>query len=312
MDEKISVIMSTYNEPEKYLRQSIESILNQTYCNIQFLIVLDNPENQMIKGLLLEYEKRDSRIKVLINKRNMGLTASLNYALKSVDGQYIARMDADDISRDERLEKQLKYMKLHKLDLVGCEITVISEEGKALKERQYKSYPPSCVSDLLLCENCIAHPTWLVKTELYRSVKGYRDFVACEDYNLLLRAKQMGFRLGICDEILLDYRINTRGISQNNVLRQVLSSLYMQKHFKNILSMKPSDIESFLKKKYTEENNLAYIKGMQKLRRAISKMKKKSVGCIVDLFRSVSTSKYVFINLKWITKSAFIRWKHRV
>jgi len=76
--------------------------------------------------------------------------------------------------------------------------------------------------------------------------------------------------------------------------------------------MEPSDIELFLKGKCTKENNLAYINGMQDLRRAIIKMKKKSPGCVMDLLKSVSTSKYVFINLKWITKSAFIRWRHRV
>lgn len=312
MNEIISVIMSTYNEPEEYLRQSIESILNQTYRSIQFLIVLDNPGNQMIKRLLTEYESRDNRIRVLVNKNNVGLTASLNSALKYVDGQYVARMDADDISKERRFERQLEYMKLHNLDLVGCETTVISEEGKTLKERQYKSFPPDCVSDLLLCEDCIAHPTWLVKTELYRKVDGYRDIAACEDYNLILRAKQMGFHLGICDEVLLDYRINTKGISQNNVLRQVLSSLYMQKHFTDIQMITQGDIEQFLYEKNTKENNIAYINGMRYLRRAIEEMKKRDAHFVMDLLKSVSVSKYVFINLKWIIKAAFIRKKHRV
>ena len=83
MNKLVSVIMSVYNEESKWLRQSIESILNQTYSNLEFIIVVDNPECQRINELLLEYKNKDNRIVVLKNEKNIGLVESLNKALRN-------------------------------------------------------------------------------------------------------------------------------------------------------------------------------------------------------------------------------------
>ena len=103
---KISVIMSAYKEDEKWLRASIESILNQSFQDFEFIIVLDNPDAKKLDYIIKEYKERFSKIKYFKNKKNMGLVYSLNFALKHAKGEYIARMDADDIEIPTRLEEE--------------------------------------------------------------------------------------------------------------------------------------------------------------------------------------------------------------
>ena len=103
----ISVIMSTYKEDEELLRESIESILNQTYKDIEFIIILDYPDNEIHQKVICEYASKDKRVHFYINQKNLGLTKSLNRGISLCTGDYIARMDADDISLSDRLEKQL-------------------------------------------------------------------------------------------------------------------------------------------------------------------------------------------------------------
>src|SRR5690625_452840 len=97
----ITVLMSIYNEDMLWLRDSIESILNQTYQNFEFIIINDNPSNDINKVILKEYIKKDNRIKIIENDTNLGLTLSLNKGLRESTGLYIARMDADDIAHKD-------------------------------------------------------------------------------------------------------------------------------------------------------------------------------------------------------------------
>lgn len=114
---KISVIMSAYNESFDELSRSIDSIINQTYKNIEFIIVSDNPENKEIKKAV--QVANDQRIKYLENKENVGLVQSLNRAISEATGSIITRMDADDISKKTRLKDELQYMQQNNLDIVG-------------------------------------------------------------------------------------------------------------------------------------------------------------------------------------------------
>jgi len=107
---KISVVMTTYREPEEYLRKSIESILNQTFEDFEFIIVLDDPNNERNEKLIEEYAKKDNRIVFLKNERNLGRGASRNRAIDIAKGKYIAIIDADDIALPERLEKQFNFL----------------------------------------------------------------------------------------------------------------------------------------------------------------------------------------------------------
>ena len=104
---KVSVIMSTYKEPIDWIRQSIDSILNQTFSEFEFIIVVDNPKYKELISVLNDYAEADNRICIMVNENNIGLVKSLNKALSQCNGEYIVRMDADDISLPERIAHQI-------------------------------------------------------------------------------------------------------------------------------------------------------------------------------------------------------------
>ena len=107
---KLSVVMSVYNEPTEWITQSIDSILNQTFRDFEFIIINDNPEREENESLLNSYSQKDKRIVVIKNEQNLGLTKSLNIGINEAKGDYIVRMDADDYSFPERFEKQVQFM----------------------------------------------------------------------------------------------------------------------------------------------------------------------------------------------------------
>ena len=130
----ISVLMCTYNEKVIELKESIESILNQSYANFEFIIVNDGPDNVKGKNVLNYYAQKDKRIKIIENEINIGLAASLNKGLDFCNGEYLARMDADDISMPDRLEKEMEFLKKYSLDLVSCFEIRINETGDILEK----------------------------------------------------------------------------------------------------------------------------------------------------------------------------------
>ena len=131
-DPLISVLMSTYNETHKELEESITSILHQTYSNLEFIIINDNPNNRELEERLKLY--MDSRIKIFSNDKNLGLVNSLNKGINLCSGQYIARMDADDISRLSRIQDELMYLQSNSLDMVGSYIETIDENSETIKK----------------------------------------------------------------------------------------------------------------------------------------------------------------------------------
>lgn len=303
----ISVIMSVYKESEEYLRKSIESILAQTLHDFEYIIVLDNPDNKIAIKILNEYAERDRRIKFFINEKNMGLTKSLNRALEYVSGDYVVRMDADDISEPDRLENQLEYLTKMNLDFVGSSMRRISETGEIVMQITNKSYPPEIVNKLLMFDDCVPHPTWMLKTEVYKELNGYREIDTCEDYDFLLRALKRGFRIGICDKILLNYRINTKGISQSNVLVQMLSANYLRENFDRIESITQNEINNYLTKKCSDKENRNYAEAVHDMNLYLERIKSGERSNLIRLPFLVFKSKYIFINFTKIIRMQKIK-----
>ena len=285
----VSVIMSTYNEPLDWIRKAIESILNQTYKNIEFIIVCDNPQNKGLIILLDEYKKRDNRIKLIYNEINIGLTASLNKAIKVTSGKYIARMDSDDIADSLRLEKQLKYLVENGLDLIGSGVTCIGEDEKVITTLNKFPKENEKFKKKILYNNCMPHPTWFGKTEVFKSLDGYRDVNYAEDYDFILRAVYKGFKLGNINEVLIQYRMRESSISNKNGLKQFITTKQLVEAYKNnyILDFKRLSKEIYYKlcdlsteeiDKYLESSKL-FSKGVESLNP-------------ISLIKSVSISKY--------------------
>lgn len=247
--EKISVIMSVFNEKPEWLKKSINSIINQTYKNIEFIIIFDNPDNTELKNILQYYSTIDDRIKLIINESNVGLIKSLNKALKICSGEFIARMDADDISINYRLEKQLQFLKENQnIDFVSSLIIRIDENSNVIckdaevktdtKIRQAISY-------------YFPHPSWMFRRKVLNTLKEYKNVECAEDYDFTCRALVNDFNLAVINEYLLKYRIRKNGISKENELKQKINSKIIRKHYrKNLL----------LKKEYNPYNDLNNIK----------------------------------------------------
>ncbi|MDX8346152.1 glycosyltransferase family 2 protein [Rossellomorea sp. YZS02] len=179
MNELISVIMSSYNEELEWVDECIRSILNQSYEHLELIIVLDKPENKELAELLVSYEQKDKRVKLLINEENMGLVRSLNRALDHCGGYYIARMDADDRALPTRLENQKNYLERHQLDFVFSELILMDEKGKVLVESDGQELDGDEIKRRLNYTNVSTHPTWFLKKEVYGLLKGYREVPYC-------------------------------------------------------------------------------------------------------------------------------------
>ena len=246
----VSVIMSTYKEEEKYLRAAIESVLNQTYKDFEFIIILDNPDNTVHISIIEEYAFNDKRIRFYKNEANLGLTKSLNKGLSLAKGRYICRMDADDISENNRIEIQKKYLEENNYDLIGGITQIVDENNNAIYSIKRIPTDFSKIKKIIKYNQCIAHPTWLGKKEIFDNLNGYREIPLCEDYDFTLRAILKGYAISNINEQVLKYRMTSNSVSRNNLLEQFLYSKYITKCYSK---KKIADIN--LAKKYVEKNS---------------------------------------------------------
>ncbi len=208
----ISVLMSVYNTKEPWLREAIESILNQSYSNFEFIIVLDCPTDGS-DAVVREYAQKDARIKVIQNETNIGLTCSLNKGLAVAQGRYIARMDADDIALPQRFEKQLAFMDAHPdVAAVGARVYTPGTDSTP----QYECPQDQDVLKIrLLFHNAgLPHPTAFIrKSTLDAHGLTYTESVKkSQDYKLWTGLVHYG-KILLLPEVLLMYRVHEGQIS---------------------------------------------------------------------------------------------------
>lgn len=203
---KVSIIMGIYNTLKKeYLEMSINSILNQTFKDFEFIICDDGSTNECFKWAE-ELCKNDERCILIRNEENRGLSYTLNRCLKVAKGEYIARMDDDDISDKTRLEKQVKFLESN------IEYSVISSNANIFDDDGVYGelvYPPIIRKENFLFGNPIIHPAVLVRKKAYELVKGYRDIKKTnrvEDYDLFMRMYANNIQMYVIQEKLLNYR----------------------------------------------------------------------------------------------------------
>lgn len=241
-DELVSVIMSVYKEEKEILSLAIESILNQTYTNIEFIIILDNPDGKEQIECIQKYN--DKRIRFFINEKNIGLVKSLNRGLELATGKYIARMDADDISIIERIEKQIAFLKQYNYDLCGSHIQ--NFYGNENQKAWICPINPNSIKKVLRFQTAIGHPVWFGKKEVFDTLEGYREIFACEDYDFLLRAVKKGFLLSNVPEILLKYRLNPMSISRTNSGKQELIKRFLASNYRKNKIVKLNELEEYI------------------------------------------------------------------
>ena len=289
----ISIIMSTYKEEENLLRESIESLLNQTYKDFEFIIILDFPDNNLHKRIIEEYSKIDNRIRFFVNEKNLGLTGSLNRGLSLAKGEYIARMDADDISLPYRLERQLEYIKKNQYDLIGGITQMIDEDGNSIYSIQKVPTDFNKIKKALRYGQCIAHPTWLGRKEVFDYLNGYRNIPLCEDFDFTLRVVLNGFKISNLNETVLKYRMTKNSISRNNLYDQYLYMKYITNEYSNGNIASVENAKEYVKSHLNKKNSEKYLEANVIFNRMLQEMTdKKIIGFTIDGFKLLFTSKY--------------------
>ena len=254
----ISVLMSVYNETEYELRESIESILNQSFRDFEFIIVNDNPENSLISTILEKYKQLDPRIKIIKNKKNMGLAMSLNRAAENAKFSLLARMDADDISIKYRLQRLHEEIMNREVDFVFSGFDYLDSNSSIIKNK-YTYYDPETIEFKLPLGNVIHHPTVIFTKDIFEKAGKYRNFKAAQDYDLWLRMLDNGCRFYMIDEILLNYRVRDSSVTVSKRKEQECSmnyirNLYIQRLKRGFDNYSYDDYLKFLDNNVSDES----------------------------------------------------------
>ncbi len=239
--------MSVWNS-ENFVQQSIESILSQTFKDFEFIIIDDCSTDNTLSAIRA-FAKKDKRIKLIRNTKNIGLTKSLNKALALSKGEYIARQDADDYSHPQRLSIQNDFLDTHKnISLVGTSATIIDDKGLSLCTRQVITGSNN-IKQVLQKENCLFHGSILFRKSDVQEIGNYREFLTYgQDYDLYLR---------LCEKKNIDnintplyfWRLSPQGISvKKQAHHELFGRLIKLFNKERMLKGKDSYSESFIKK----------------------------------------------------------------
>jgi hypothetical protein len=200
----VSVVLPVYNG-EPYLVEALNSILRQTFEDFE-LIAVDDASTDNSRSYLEEAARRDARV-CIVDGPGRGLVDALNLGLARARGEFIARMDADDVSQSTRFAQQVEYLRANpQIAVVGSAITLIDATGKLIREIDYPLTPVEVDRFLIETGSALAHPAVMARRNALREVGGYRSlFQHAEDYDLWLRLAE-GHSLANLPDRLLRYR----------------------------------------------------------------------------------------------------------
>lgn len=234
VNSEISVVMSVYNG-ENFLSEAVESILNQTFENFEFIIISDGSTDKSSE-ILNSYAQQDSRI-ILVEQRNMGLVVSLNKGLEQARAPLIARMDADDVSLPHRLQTQKNYMDENlNIGVLGSAIIPINEQGIQGKALSYPPVGEKLDHYIYHYGSPLAHPSVMMRRDLVIEQGSYRqEFKHAEDYDLWLRLHKVS-NIDNLAEPLLQYRQHSEKISIYHAEEQAVASVMARYISKNNLN----------------------------------------------------------------------------
>lgn len=303
--EKISVLIPTYNV-EHYIEEAVTSILNQTYRNIEVIVVDDCSTDNTFK-ILEKMSKDDKRLKVYRNSENKKISYTLNKALKFSTGTYIARMDGDDICIPDKLERQMNYLiENDDIDLVGVSTISIDEDGKEIGRTTLAS-DFEVLKIISKFSTPISH-IWLTKREIYEQLNGYRSMDGVEDYDFLLRMITSGYKFANISSYY-GYKVRKRsGNSTSSIgVQQRKAFEYVRNLYKERLKFGKDSYSEENYKKFIQVNEIEkikYIDSMELLNKAFIYKAENKKSWIVLVLKSAFKSKY---QIKYLQRSAIVK-----
>lgn len=226
MKPLVSVVIPTFNSA-RYLEKSLFSIVNQTYKNIEILIIDDTPNDDGTKVIIESFH--DDRIKYIKPATRLGMVKSINYGVEIAKGEYIARMDADDISHKRRFEIQIEFLQRHPgIGVVGSAAYIINEQDKITGIMQFASSDEEIKKKMIF--NCpFIHPVMMMRANLIKENKYDEECFCCEDYELWSRliAKTKFYNLS---QNLLKYRVYDNSTNETQLEKIKTDEEYYKRH----------------------------------------------------------------------------------
>lgn len=234
----VSIVIPVHNA-EEYVREALDSCINQTYTNLEIVVVDDKSEDGTL-NILREYEQRDSRVKVLAVEKQNGLGNVINIGIRESNGKYIARMDADDIMCPERIEKQARYLESNpNCVAVGGQIDIIDEQGNVVGHREYAIKDEDIKRNRFLFQP-FAHPAVTLRRSTLEDIGLYPENMwKVEDVKLFLILSTKG-EFHNLEDTVLKYRVTFRTESQSKMVDHFKKTNEVRKWAIRELGIKPT------------------------------------------------------------------------
>mgnify|MGYP001136581270 CR=1 FL=1 len=289
--QEVDILLTTYNTETEYLKQQIESIVNQTYQNFRLLISDDASTKKDVKTILEEYQKKDKRITLYQQEKNLGYNKNFEFLLKQANAKYIMFSDHDDIWYPQKIEKSLQKIKKERVDLVYCNAHQINEKGETIQTNyfQYKNVPLVQGKDKLAISRCVGIGCSQIITDNVKDkMIPFRDEVIAHDWLAAFIANE-GKGIAYIEEPLFGYRLHTNNVFGGRSLAQNLSQWKKENG---------TSYQSYLKYRKEKVIDKAYLEGAKMcLAYAKDEENKKFLKNMIQYYKSLEKSKYVNIHI---------------
>lgn len=291
MQEEVEILLTTYNTEKEYLKQQIESILNQTYQNFKLLISDDASTKKEIKPILEAYQKQDNRVTLYLQEKNLGYNKNFEFLLKQSKAKYIMFADHDDIWYPQKLEKSVEKIKKEKVDLVYCNANQINEKGEIIQKNYfaYKNVPLIKGKDKLAISRCIGIGCSQIITKAVKNkMIPFTDKVIAHDWLASFIANE-GNGIAYIEEPLFGYRLHNTNVFGGRSLSQ------------NLVRWKEENgdtYRSYLKYRKEKVIDKAYLDGAKMcLQYANKQDSKRFLEDIIKYYEDLEKSKYINVHI---------------
>ncbi len=207
LTDKVSVIIPTYKRDVSFLSRALDSVRNQTYHNIEIIVVDDSPDvyekRHEVSSYMNSIVSLDSRVIYLMNEQNMGGSLARNRGISAATGTFITFLDDDDQYKAEKIEKQLGYMMTHECDMSFSNMIMYNNAGTVVDVRTYHDIP-AFDNDSLLRYHLMRHmtgtPTFMYRAEKLREIGGFEDAKMGQEFYLMLKTIERSLKIGYFDD----------------------------------------------------------------------------------------------------------------